>query len=90
MVERLHEARAYSCIWKGVRYMEHGYDSIVAEYVKEFENIGYTHEDSLYLAKLAARVRTINPGIGFRELTLAIEALGFTPRNKENNNEKPN
>ena len=63
--------------------MKNEYDSIVNNYAKRIENEGYTHEESLCLAKLVARVRAINPVIGFYEFMDAIESFGFVPRNRE-------
>lgn len=63
--------------------MDIEFDSIVSEYAKKIESMGYTHDESLCLARWVAHVHTINPVIWFDELMDAVEAFGFTPRNKE-------
>ena len=63
--------------------LENRCDSLVIGYIKALEDMGYTHEKSVTLAKFIAHVRTINPAIGFCELIDAMETLGFKPGDKE-------
>lgn len=58
--------------------MYFGYDLSIEEYVKDFENLGYTHEESIELAKAAIKPVTINPEIGWGEVVKAFNDIGCT------------
>ena len=58
--------------------MYFGCDLSIEEYTKDFERLGYTHEESIELAKAAIKPVTINPEIGWNEIVDAFNAIGCT------------
>lgn len=55
-----------------------GCDLSIEEYTKDFEKLGYTHEESVELAKAAIQPITINPAINWDEIVEAFNAIGCT------------
>ena len=55
-----------------------GCDLSIEEYTKDFEKLGYTHEESIELAKAAIQPITINPAINWDEIVEAFNAIGCT------------
>lgn len=47
----------------------------VEEWVKDFEKLGYTHEESVELAKAAIEPITINPSINWDEIVEAFNSI---------------
>lgn len=58
--------------------MYFGCDLSIEEYAKDFEKLGYTHEESIELAKAAIKPVTINPDIGWGEIVEAFNSIGST------------
>ena len=56
--------------------MYFGCDLSIEEYAKDFEKLGYTHEESMELAKAAIQPITINPAINWDEI---VEAFNNIP-----------
>lgn len=56
--------------------MYFGCDLSIEEYAKDFEKLGYTHEESMELAKAANQPITINPAINWDEI---VEAFNNIP-----------
>ena len=56
--------------------MYFGCDLSIEEYAKDFEKLGYTHEESVELAKLAIQPITIDPDFDFDK---AIEIFNNLP-----------
>ena len=61
--------------------MYFGCDLSIEESVKDFEKLGYTHEESIERAKAAIQPVTINPEIGWDEIVEAFNAIGCTSFN---------
>lgn len=57
--------------------MYFGYDLSMKECVKDFELLGYTHEESIELAKLAIDTVTLSP-IDWYEFIEAFNSIGCT------------
>lgn len=57
--------------------MYSGCDLSIEEYAKDFENLGYTHEESIELAKAAIRTVTINPEIDWDEIVDAFNNIPY-------------
>lgn len=57
-------------------------DLSIEEWVKDFEKLGYTHEESVELAKAAIQPITINPEIDWDEIIKAFNAIGCTSFNR--------
>lgn len=55
--------------------MYFGCDLSIEEYAKDFEKLGYTHEESIELAKAAIQPVTINPEIGWDEIVEAFNSI---------------
>lgn len=53
-----------------------GCDLDISEYIKEFELLGYNHEEAIELAKYAVLPITINPELGWDEI---VEAFNSVP-----------
>lgn len=53
-------------------------DNKIEEYAKDFEKLGYTHEESIEFAKAAIQPVTINSEIGWDEFVEAFNAIGCT------------
>lgn len=62
--------------------MYFGCDLSIEEYVKDFEKLGYTHEESVELAKAAIKPITINPEINWDEIVEAFNSIGCTSFNR--------
>lgn len=62
--------------------MYFGCDLSIEEYAKDFEKIGYTHEESIELAKVAIYPITINPAINWDEIVEAFNSIGCTSFNQ--------
>ena len=58
--------------------MYFGCDLSIEEYAKDFERLGYTHEESIELAKAAIKPVTINPEIDWDEIVGAFNSIGST------------
>lgn len=58
--------------------MYFGCDLSIEEYAKDFEKLGYTHEESVELAKAAIEPITINPEINWDEIVEAFNSIGCT------------
>lgn len=56
--------------------MYFGCDLSIEEYAKDFEKLGYTHEESMELAKAAIQPITINPAINWYDI---VEAFNNIP-----------
>lgn len=54
----------------------------IEEWVKDFEKLGYTHEESVELAKAAIEPITINPSINWDEIVEAFNSIGCTSFNR--------
>lgn len=55
--------------------MYFGCDLSIEEYAKDFEKLGYTHEESMELAKAAIQPITINPAINWDEIVEAFNNI---------------
>ena len=58
--------------------MYFGCDLSIEEYAKDFQKLGYTHEESMELAKAAIQPITINPAINWDEIIEAFNSIGCT------------
>lgn len=58
--------------------MYFGCDLSMEEYAKDFEKLGYTHEESIELAKAAIEPIIINPEINWDEIVEAFNNIGCT------------
>lgn len=61
--------------------MYFGCDLSIEEYAKDFEKLGYTHEEAIELAKAAIQPVTINPEIGLDKIVESFNAIGCTSFN---------
>ena len=55
--------------------MYFGCDLSIGEYAKDFEKLGYTHEESIELAKAVIEPITINPAINWDEIVEAFNSI---------------
>lgn len=58
--------------------MYFGCDLSIEEYAKDFEKLGYTHEESVELAKAAIKPITLNPEISWDEIVEEFNSIGCT------------
>ena len=58
--------------------MHFGCDLSMGEYVKDFELLGYTHDEAIELTKAAIEPITINPAINWGEIVEAFNNIGCT------------
>lgn len=58
--------------------MYFGCDLSMDEYVKDFELLGYTHDEAIEFAKTTIQPITFNPAINWDEIIEAFNSIGYT------------